>query len=381
MAPSQVAAPFSSLQRKGARYYVVVEEGPGHDGKRRRSWHSGYKTRKEAEDALVTILSEIKGDTYSPPTKVTVANFLKQTWLPSIRKNVGPNTASLYRVIVGAYIIPRIGGIEVQRLRPAHLDTLYEDLLAGGGRRGKPLSPKSVTNVHTTMFKAMSDAVRLGRISRNPAELASPPRSTGREMSTWTAERVAELLAHVRDDRLYAAWLTLVTTGLRRGELLGLAWKDVNFTDARLSIRRSLVLVGGVPQVLQPKTKRSRRTVPIPDETVAALKAHRAAQLQERLALGPGYSDGDLVFAREDGTALHPDTFSEHFQRHAKAAELPPIRVHDLRHTFATLALEAGIPAKVVSVNLGHAGVGITLDTYSHIVPGCRRRRRRGSLP
>lgn len=161
-------------QRKGARYYVVVEEGQGPDGKRKRSWHSGYKTKKEAEDGLTTILSALQGDTYSSPTKLTVTDFLKQTWLPAMRKTVGPNTASLYRVIVGAYIIPRIGGIELQRLRPSHLDGLYDELLVAGGRRGKPLSPKSVRNVHTTLYKAMSDAVRLGRISRNPVELASP---------------------------------------------------------------------------------------------------------------------------------------------------------------------------------------------------------------
>jgi len=282
---------------------------------------------------------------------------------------------------VGAYLVPRIGGLGFQALRPGHLDTLYDDLLANGGRKGKPLSPKSVTNVHTTLYRAMSDAVRLGKISRNPAELASPPRAESREMSTWGAEQMAAFLSHVREDRLYAAWLTLATTGLRRGELLGLTWKDIDFAKSRLAIRRSLVLVGGIARVLQPKTPKSRRSVPIPAETATALKGHRKARLEERVALGPGYEDGDLVFCREDGTPLHPDTFSERFERHVKAAGLPKIRVHDVRHSFATLALQAGVPAKVVSETLGHSGVSITLDTYSHVLPSMQERQRRRSPP
>lgn len=359
------------IQCKGKRYYVVVEEG-AHPvtGKRQRTWHSGYRTKKEAESGLSTILSDLAGGSYVPPTRLTVADYMKSTWLPKARKDVAPNTANLYRVIVGAYIVPRIGAVELQKLRPAHLDKMYADLLAGGGRRGKALSAKSVRNVHTTMHRALRDAVRLGKINRNPAELATPGRASRREMQVWTAEQLRSFLDHVREDRLYAAWLTLATSGLRRGELLGLRWQDADLEAGRLSIRRSLVLVGGHPQVLDPKTRKSRRTVPIPAETVAALKAHRKTQVSERLALGPGYQDEGLVFCKEDGTPLHPDTFSEHFERHGKAAGLLKIRVHDVRHTFATLALQAGVPAKVVSETLGHTGVGITLDTYSHIVPG-----------
>lgn len=358
------------IQRKAERYYVVVEDGKSFTGKRRRRWHSGYRTKKEAESGLSTILSQLERDTYSQPSKVTVADYLRGDWLPARRSKVGPNTINLYRLIVRAYVVPGIGLVELQHLRPSHLDALYAELLAGGGRKGKPLSPKTVRNVHTTIHTALSEAVRLGRISRNPAELATPSGGSSREMQTWTAEQVGAFLHHVREDRLYAAWLTLATTGLRRGELLGLRWKDTDLEAGRLAIRRTLVLVGGQPTVLDPKTRKSRRNVPIPAETVVALKAHRTAQKRERVALGPGYQDSGLVFCREDGAPLHPGTFSEHFERHAKAAGLPKIRVHDIRHTFATLALQAGIPAKVVSETLGHAGVAITLDTYSHVVPG-----------
>jgi integrase len=186
-------------------------------------------------------------------------------------------------------------------------------------------------------------------------------------MRTWTAGELAAFLRHVREDRLYPAWLTLATTGLRRGELLGLQWPDVG--PERLSIGRTWVLVGGAPRLSQPKTDAGKRTVPIPLETATALKTWRARQAEERLAYGPAWDSRGFMFTREDGVPLHPDWFSRTFDRDVRDAGLPRLRVHDLRHTWATLALQAKVPAKVVQETVGHASVGITLDTYSHVVP------------
>jgi integrase len=169
---------------------------------------------------------------------------------------------------------------------------------------------------------------------------------------------------------LYPAWLTSATTGLRRGELLGLQWPDVG--QQRLSISRTWILVGGQPTLSSPKTDAGKRTVPVPPETAAALKTWKARQAEERLAYGPAWDPRGFVFTREDGVPLHPDWFSRTFERLVREAGLPRIRVHDLRHTWASLALEAGVPAKVVQEILGHASVGITLDTYSHVVPAMR---------
>jgi integrase len=190
-----------------------------------------------------------------------------------------------------------------------------------------------------------------------------------KEMQTWTADELGAFLAGIRQDRIYAAWLVLATTGMRRGELLGLKWGDVDLERRQLSILRTWIVVDGHAQVSEPKTERGRRSVPVPAETLTALHAHRKAQLEDRLALGPGYQDGGLVFCREDGAPLHPDSFSQAFERHAVAAGLPHIRLHDVQHTWATLALRAGVPPKVVSEILGHANIGITLDTYSHAIP------------
>ena len=210
------------------------------------------------------------------------------------------------------------------------------------------------------------------RLPRNPADRAKPPSIASiDEMPprTWSARQLDDFLAHVRDDRLYAAWRTLAMTGLRRGELLGLDWDAVDLDTGRLAITRTLIEGKGAPRFSDPKTKRGRRSVALDATTVEALREHRERQLDERVAWGPAYESHGLVFCREDGTPIWPRTFSRSFDHHVRDAGLPKIRLHDLRHTHATLALEAGVHPKVVQERLGHATIAITLDTYSHAIP------------
>jgi integrase len=189
-------------------------------------------------------------------------------------------------------------------------------------------------------------------------------------MKTWTAAELRRFLAHVEGERLYGAWVVAATTGMRRGEVLALRWRDVDLTLGRLSISQQVTTLGNRPVVSSPKTAKSRRLVALDPATVEALRGHRVAQAEERLLMGPGYRDEDLVFAWPDGRPIHPDVFSQWFDRHLQAAGLPRIRLHDLRHTHATLALAAGIHPKVVSERLGHSTISITPDTYSHVSPG-----------
>jgi integrase len=184
-------------------------------------------------------------------------------------------------------------------------------------------------------------------------------------MQTWSAEELRGFLGYVQKDRLYPLWLTEARTGLRRGELLGLQWSDVDLETGRASIRRALVSVDYKLTLSEPKTVKGKRSVPLPPETVAALREWRKAQLEERLA----NKEGNFVFTREDGSPVHPDRLSKMFEALSRKAGLPVIRFHDLRHTWATLALQAGVAPKVVSEILGHANIGITLDTYSHVIP------------
>jgi integrase len=213
--------------------------------------------------------------------------------------------------------------------------------------------------------------VRWNLLQRNIAYQAdapsSPPGSV--EMKTWTAEELRRFLDFVASDRLYGAWVLAATTGLRRGEVLGLRWGDIDLEPGRLAVRQTLVSVAYETKFSTPKTKRGRRSVSLDATTVMALRSHRKRQLQDRMAWGPAYQDSGLVVTREDGSLVHPDRFTQMFDKHVKNSGLPRIRLHDLRHTHATLALAAGVHHKVVSDRLGHATVAFTLDVYSHAVP------------
>ncbi|HYT10604.1 MAG TPA: tyrosine-type recombinase/integrase, partial [Mycobacteriales bacterium] len=306
--------------------------------------------------------------------KQTLAEFLDD-WLDGVEPTIRAATYHSYQRNLKLHVRPRLGSVQLRRVGAGQLNALYAALLADGKRShgGGGLSPRTVRYVHTILHRAFRDAVRWGRLARNPADAADPPRasaSAGPAMSTWTAGEVRAFLDHVGDHRLYAGFLLLATTGMRRGECLGLRWPDVDLVAARLSIVQTVIAVNHEIRVGSPKTAKGRRTVALDPGTVAVLRAHRKRQLAERLLMGAGFTDHDLVFCRPDGGPLHPERFSRTFDREIAKTDLPRIRLHDLRHSWATLALSAGVHPKVVQERLGHAAIGITLDTYSHVTEG-----------
>jgi integrase len=251
---------------------------------------------------------------------------------------------------------------------------LNAELLASGSRRGTGgLSARTVGYVHRVLSHALKDAVVAGLIVRNPAGVVKPPRSSKPETTTWSAEDASAFLRHVEKDRLYALWALLATTGMRRGEALGLKWDDVDLDECRVTIKRGLVLAGAKVLESPPKTKAGGRLVVLHPRTADALRAHRKQQLEERIAVG-GWEDGNWVFANEVGDHLYPDRITKQFGKLVEEADLPRIRLHDLRHTVATLALTAGVHAKIVQELLGHSSITVTLDTYSHVTPGIHER-------
>jgi integrase len=264
------------------------------------------------------------------------------------------------------HVKPAIGGVQLQKLDAAHLNRLY-------GQLSEKLSVRTVRYIHTIAHRAFRDAMKWGRIVRNPADAADPPRAKDArppEMRTWTGAELSRFFALVESSRYRTPWLVLATTGMRRGEVLGLRWRDLDLEGGRLSIRQTVTLVDHAI-VIANRTKTGKgRAVDLDATTIAELRAHRVKHAQELLLLGIR-ADGDtLVFCHPDARPYNPERFSREFARALERhPEVPHIRLHDLRHTWATLALTAGVPVKIVSERLGHSTTAITSDTYSHVTP------------
>jgi integrase len=362
------------FKKRGESWYFWVELERGADGKRHQLSRGGFRTRKQAEKAYAEVRDQLRQDSFITPTKTTVGAFLVDEWLPAVRASIRPGTHDHYSKMVHGYVVPRIGGLKLGELTPGQLNAFYADLLVDGRLQGGPsqpagLSPKTVRHVHTLLHKALADAVRWGNLGRNPADRAEPPRPRTAEMKVWDLTQLRRFLTRVETNRLGPIWLLMATTGMRRGEVLGLRWADVDLDGGRISIVQTHVLVDRLVVVSEPKTAKGRRSIALDPTTVSALRQYRRLQREERLRYGELWTDVGLVATHEDGTAINPRLFSAWFTQHARAADLPLIRLHDLRHSYATAALSAGIPAKVVSERLGHANIAITLDTYSHVLP------------
>jgi integrase len=356
--------------RRGVSWAYVVDLPKKTDGRRRQKWVSGFRTRREAQEALAEELGRLRSGTFVESSRITLAEYLEGTWLPAMRSQLRPGTWDAYRWSLGVYVIPHLGQVRLQKLTPGHLSTLYADLLAHGGKGGRPLSGRSVQYAGSILRKALNDAVRKwDLLEHNPSARADLPKRNRTAMATWTGPELERFLAQVKGDRLAALWTFAALSGARRGEVVGLRWADLDLEAGTASIRQAIVMVARRPTFQGPKTGRGRRLIRLDAATVAALRAHRKAQAEERLAWGAAWTDHGLVFCQEDGQPLNPETVAKWFQAHSRAAGLPRIRFHDLRHTWATLALQAGVHPKAVSGRLGHATIAITLDTYSHLLP------------
>lgn len=354
--------------KETVRWYVVVDVGTDADGRRRQKWHGGFATRREAEVERAKLVNDLHSGSYIAPDRLTFGQWVTDSWLPMIRTRIKPSTYDSYRSNMETHVLPAIGSRGLQQLTAPMLNALYAELLNKGGERG-PLSPKTVRYIHTTIHKALADAVDAGVIGVNVAERAKPPRPgrvRAQRIECWEPEELSAFLAAVRGDRLEAAWRLSAMTGMRRGEVLGLRWADVDIDGAQISIRNAIVTVAYKVLESSPKSHQAR-VVDLDPATVEMLRHHRRRRCEE---LGRGPDERELVVCSEEGSPIHPQSFSQTFTRVIERAGLRKIRLHDLRHTHATIAIKAGVPLKVISERLGHESPAFTLKQYAHVVPG-----------
>jgi integrase len=336
-------------------------------GKRFRPGRSGFNTKREAEQALRKAIAAHESGRSVKAIHQTVGDFLTQ-WLQVVRPSLRASTWASYRNYVDAYVVPVIGDSRLRDLTPVRLNLLYGHLLERGRvKRAGGLAAKTVRNVHVMLHRALSDAVRWDLLPRNVAEDATPPRVSRNRPKVWTPEQLGRFVDHVDGDRFFALWLLVVTTGFRRGELAGLLRHDIDLHHGRVNPSTPRVVVDGHAQESETKTRSGERSLALDPTTWDALRDYIVFWDKEREALG---QSTQLLFVWPNGNPIHPDTITALFHKHCAAAGLPRIRLHDVRHSYATAALKAGIPPKVISERLGHATVAFTLQTYTHVIPG-----------
>jgi integrase len=330
------------VRKRGNSWNFVVDLGPDPiTGKRRQKRCGGFKTKAEGERERNRLLGQVVDGTLHTSSARTLADFLLEEWLRGKRQFVSESSARTYTETLTYYVLPHIGEIRLSDLSAGQIQRLYARLAESGRKRDSgPLSATTIMQVHRVLRTALSDAAKWGYLANNPAALATParPRSRTQKADTcWTRAQVAKFESEVVDHRLFALWQLLLWSGLRRGEALGLEWDHVDLGAGRLAVRQSLSMVGTRPTVGPPKTESSRRDVELLPTTVKALRRWHSRQAEERLAVGERYVRTDFVFTRPHGGPLHPNTVSLRWSELVRNCGLPEIRLHDTRHTHATM--------------------------------------------
>ncbi|WP_028308773.1 tyrosine-type recombinase/integrase [Desulfitibacter alkalitolerans] len=361
----------SIIQRKDGRWQATITAGHDANGKPKRRAFYG-KTRKEAVSKMNEALQSLQQGNYVEPSRITFGEWI-QRWLDDYAKpKTRQTTWESYEVIIKTHIIPDLGKIPLAKLQASDLQRFYNQKLQSGRiKDNSGLSTRYVRYMHTLIKKSLDQALKENLISKNMANATQPPTVKTKKMTCLTEDQLVTLIDVARQDRLAAAFILDIATGLRRGELLGLKWDVLDLSKGNIVVKRQLLSVKGGSVIEEDiKTKSSERNIPIPANIVKELKVHKARQAKEKLAFGEAYQNNNLVFCKEDGSLLDPREFTKRFQGLLKKAELPKIRLHDIRHSHASLLLAKGVSPKVIQERLGHSSITITLDLYSHLAPG-----------
>ena len=363
----------SIRQRGKGSWEICIDTGrdPA-TGRRLRHFENVRGRKAEAQRRLRELLLSVEQGTYVKFDRLTVAQFLEEWLQDYVATNTAPRTSERYQEIVRVHLIPALGSLPLLSLRPHHIQKYYAEAMESGRRDGKGgLSALTVHHHHRVLYEALRYGVKHGILIRNVAEAVDAPRPEHKELAILAASDVQLILDACKETPYYVLFFTLAYTGLRRSELLGLRWEDVDLQKSTLSVVRSLhQLRGGKYIFSEPKTKRSRRQIALSPSLAIVLWEHRLKQEHARKLLGKPLESTDLVFSHPDGRPIRPDSVTRAFPEIAKSVGLRDVRLHDLRHAHATILLQQGVNPKIVQERLGHSSVSTTLDIYSHVLPG-----------
>ncbi|WP_288427150.1 tyrosine-type recombinase/integrase [uncultured Agrobacterium sp.] len=356
-------------ERSPGKWGIVIDVPDPETGKRRRKWHTFHGTKRQAETECARLVAEVNGGNYVEPAKTTVRDYFIH-WLKHEKANVSPKTHQRYEELLLKNVAPVIGSITLNKLTAARIDGAWGHLLENGRRDGKGgLSPRTVHHCRRVMLTAMDQAVKWDLLKRNPVALTRPPKVEKQQMEAFDAPQTAIMLDDFRENRVFIPALLASMCGLRRGEILALRWKDIDLASASIAVRQSAEQVGTVVRYKETKSGKSR-VVALSSSVIEELKRHRLAQAEEQLKIGLRPTEESFVVAQVDGSPLKPVSLTHEWTRLLAKTSLPKIRFHDLRHSHATQLLAAGVHPKIASERLGHSTIGITLDLYSHVMPG-----------
>jgi integrase len=364
----------SIIKRSEDSYRIKVSLGKDSvTGKYTSHYETLRGNKVQAEKRLRELLTELDKGIFVKPDKATLGEYLKSWLLDYCRPNLSPRTQELYSYICEKHVLPTLANIPLVDLRPQHLQRLYAEKVSAG------LSNRTVQLIHITLHKALKNAVKTGLLVRNITESVDTPKIQRREMHVMNESDIHLFLEMARNTEYYSLFYTSLFTGMRRAELLALRWSDVDLLLCQLSVTRSMQYLNNATAenritFKEPKTVKSRRLIALSPSTTSVLREHRQAQdkLRESLSLAP-ISDNDLVFCHYDGTPLLPNSVTHAWMKLVRRCGMKGVRFHDARHTHASLLLKQGVHPKIVQERLGHTGIAITLDLYSHVAPGLQQ--------
>ena len=357
------------VRQRGRNWAIVIDQRDPHTGQRKRRWYSHIGTKRSAQIECARLISDLQKGTQVDSGRITVAAFLDR-WLEHMRGQVSPRSLERYTELARKNLAPLLGALALSKLQPVHISQAYAKALDNGRRDGSGgLSARTVTHMHRVFREALQQAVRWQLLARNPADAVKPPKVERKQMHTLDADGTVRLIETARGTSLFMPILFGVLCGLRRGEITALRWRAIDVDCGQLSVSASTEQTGSGIRDKETKSGKAR-TVVLPPLIVDELRRHRVAQAERLLQVGVRVTDDHHVVTREDGQPLQPRSLTHAFVRFIRQHGLPQIRLHDLRHSHATAMLAAGVHPKIAQERLGHSSVSVTIDLYSHVLPG-----------